>query len=91
MVTLKRLSFIIVLIITLIPHDRFALTSGQIVFIRDGNVWIASADETNAKPLTSTLKDRNPSISPDGKLIVFTTGHDKTTGFGRLYSMTPQC
>ncbi len=88
------LTFYIISIFTifsLISADCFASPDGQIVFIRDGDVWIASTDGTNAKPLTFSQNSRHPSISPAGKLIVFTSGYNPKTGFGHLYSMTSQC
>jgi eukaryotic-like serine/threonine-protein kinase len=36
------------------------------------NIWIAAADGTNARPLTSgNFMDERPAFSPDGKLVAF--------------------
>ena len=37
------------------------------------NIWVAEADGTNPKKLTSTLEDSSPCWSPDGQWICFAT------------------
>lgn len=51
---------------------------GKIVFVSNtsGNwdLWIMDADGKNKRQLTNTqIDERSPSISPDGKKIVYTT------------------
>lgn len=88
---MRKIIFFVVVFFFLTYSECFASPAGQIVFIRDGNIWIASIDGTNAKQLTFSRNNRYPAISGDGKLIAFTSGYDNKTGFGHLYTMTPQC
>ncbi|MCX8031647.1 MAG: hypothetical protein N3A59_08750 [Thermodesulfovibrionales bacterium] len=94
--TFKNLTSIFYLLtittILFLTKGEFCIASEwSITFIRDGNVWIASPDGAKTKQLTTLQSSRNPSISPDGKMIVFTSGYDPKTGFGSLYFMTPKC
>ncbi len=68
-----------------------AETLGQVVFVREGDIWIAPINHTYEKRLTYSGNNRNPAISPDGKTIVFSSGYDNNTGFGKLSIMTSTC
>ena len=58
--------------------------AGQIVFTtatgKSGDIWIMNADGSNRKQLTSNAGDNhNPTVSPDGRYIVFTSKRDGGT------------
>lgn len=42
----------------------------QLAFVRNGGIWIANSDGTDARQLTSL--GEGPALSPDGKLVAFT-------------------
>jgi len=88
---MRKIIFLVIVFFFLSYSECFASPAGQIVFVRDGNIWIVSIDGTNAKQLTFSGNNRHPAISGDGKLIAFTSGYDDKSGFGFLYTMTPQC
>ncbi len=49
----------------------------KIVFTYEGDLWLANADGTNAKRITSFPGNEiSAKFSPDGKLIAFTAGYD---------------
>jgi Tol biopolymer transport system component len=68
--------------LTTVPHDSmpfFSADGSRIVFVRDPDpfatgaaIYVMDADGENAKQLTDgTAIDGNPTISPDGELVVF--------------------
>lgn len=88
---MKKIIVLCIVLFSFLHSLCSAATPGQLVFTRDGDVWIADIDGVNEKRLTFSGNNRNPAISPDGKLIVFSSGYDENTGFGRLSIMTSQC
>ena len=46
----------------------------QIAFVRDGNVWLMTADGNSQTKLTSSGECSGPSWSPDGKFLLFISG-----------------
>ena len=57
----------------------------KIVFVRGGNIWIGHTSGNQERQLTSTGQDASPSLSKDGKWVIYHSGKDKLTGFGQLY------
>jgi tricorn protease len=54
-----------------------AITEGKIAFVYADDVWVAGADGTGARRLTSHPgQERNPYFAPDGKHIAFTAVYD---------------
>ena len=54
-----------------------AITEGKIAFVYGDDIWVAGADETRARQLTSHPgQERSPYFAPDGKHIAFTAGYD---------------
>jgi len=46
--------------------------TGQIAFVRDGDIWIMDADGGHARRLTISSKtESRPAWSPDGRTIAF--------------------
>jgi Tol biopolymer transport system component len=45
--------------------------TGNIIFLRDGNIWIANSDGSGQKQLTSDGNNASPRFSRDGKKIAF--------------------
>jgi Tol biopolymer transport system component len=68
-----------------ITPNSFAAGKERFAFVRNDKIWTANTDGSDSKQLTSSREDRAPVISPDGKLIAYTSGHDELTGFGNLY------
>ena len=57
-----------------------AISSTQIAFIYANDLWVANADGTNSRRLTSDAGiESNPCFSPDGKLIAFSAEYDGNT------------
>jgi len=54
--------------------------SGQIAFVRDGNIWIMESDGSGQRQLTWSSRDELPAWSPDGSSIAFVRGTDEPTG-----------
>ncbi|HTZ39987.1 MAG TPA: hypothetical protein VMB77_07520 [Syntrophales bacterium] len=71
--------------------DDASSAAEMIAFVRQGNIWIAKADGTGERRLTSLGVCGGPSLSSDGKRIAFHCrgGQDlyPDTGFGRIYLM----
>ena len=54
-----------------------AITEGKIAFVYADDIWVADADGTGARRLTSHPgEEQNPYFSPDGKHIAFTASYD---------------
>lgn len=68
--------------------ECLASENGRFVFIKEGNIWVANADGTEQRQLTFSGKDSQPAISPDGSLVIYTTGQDSRTGYGNLYRVS---
>lgn len=43
----------------------------NLVFVRSGDIWIATSDGANPRQLTFTGKASSPALSPDGKQVAF--------------------
>ncbi len=65
-----------------------ATGSDRIAFVRGGNIWIAHTNGSQERQLTFSGQDGSPSLSPDGKWVVYNSGKDRLTGFGHLYLMS---
>ena len=74
---------LIVLLCAVLLSARLARAE-EIVFIREGAVWLSQSDGSGAHALTGALDARSPALSPDGALVVFHSGRDERTGFGNL-------
>jgi dipeptidyl aminopeptidase/acylaminoacyl peptidase len=70
-----------------------AQTSHSIVFVRDGDLWLADAGGGDQRRLTSgTAIDAHPSWSPDGRRIVFlrlSSGTDPRWSPSRILTIRP--
>ena len=61
-----------------------AATPEQLVFVRDGDLWSAAPDGTNAERLTrSTAAETGPALSPDGRTLAFASNR---SGENEVYS-----
>lgn len=60
-----------------------------LAFVRKGNIWIARIDGSGERQLTTSGTGGNPSLSPDGKQVVFHQSSERDicpdTGFGQIY------
>lgn len=56
------------------PACASGAPSGEIAFVRDGDIWVMDADGGNARQLTSTAADHQPVWSPDGRRLAFLRG-----------------
>jgi TolB protein len=68
-------------------QEVVAVSEERIVFVRNGNIWIAKIDGTGQKQLTFSGQDRDPVISRDGKSVAYASGNDEHTGFGHIYTV----
>lgn len=68
--------------------ECLASENKRFVFIKEGNIWVANADGTGQRQLTFSGKDSQPAISPDGSLVIYTSGQDSRTGYGNLYRLS---
>ncbi|MCA1760648.1 MAG: hypothetical protein LC658_12845, partial [Bacteroidales bacterium] len=65
-----------------------AISSTHIVFVYANDLWIADAEGSNARRLTSDAGiESNPCFSPDGKLIAFSAEYDGNTD---VYTIAPE-
>jgi dipeptidyl aminopeptidase/acylaminoacyl peptidase len=56
-----------------------SISDSHIAFTYGGDIWISDIDGSNVLRITSTQAiERNPQISPDGKLIAFTSNRSGT-------------
>ncbi len=54
-----------------------AITQGKIAFVYGDDIWVAGADGSNPRRVTSHPgEEQNPSFSPDGRHIAFTASYD---------------
>lgn len=64
-------------------------TPETIAFVRKGNIWIARADGSGERQLTTSGASGSPSLSPDGKQVAYHQTSEKDicpdTGFGQIY------
>lgn len=75
--------------------EEIAAASRKIVFSSDvkedgiykHNIFIMNADGTDVKRLTHSEGNSNPSVSPDGKKIAFTSRRDKNKSETQIYIM----
>jgi len=84
------LPFFFSLVIVLLAGKAFATGSDRIAFVRGGNIWIAHTNGTQERQLTFTGQDNSPSLSPDGKWVLYHSGKDKHTAFGQLYLLSTE-
>ncbi|HEY3277686.1 MAG TPA: hypothetical protein VGJ94_13795 [Syntrophorhabdaceae bacterium] len=78
----------IVLFLALLWTGADATGSEKLVFIRGGNVWIANPSGMQERQLTFSGQDGSPSLSPDGKWVLYHSGKDRLTGYGQLYLLS---
>ncbi len=78
----------VVFFIILVGVEATAAGSDKLVFVRGGNIWIANPTGTQERQLTFTGQDWAPSLSPDGKWVVYCSGKDRLTGYGNLYLLS---
>lgn len=83
-ICLKKLIFLI-LFLLLVSAPVALAAATKLVFVRGGNIWLANADGTGARQLTSSGQDRQPALSPDGLWVAFTSGRGKDSGFGQIF------
>jgi tricorn protease len=54
-----------------------AITDGKLAFVYADDIWVADADGTHTRRVTSHPgEERNPYFAPDGKHIAFTASYD---------------
>ena len=78
-----------IIAVTLCPH-ALAADGDKIVFVRAGNIWIVHTNGTQERQLTFTGQDACPSLSKDGKWVIYHSRNDKVTGFGQLYLLAAE-
>ncbi len=88
---MKKIILLFIVLFSVFYSPCNAETQGQLVFVRDGDIWIAGINGSNENRFTYSGNNRNPAISPDGKTVVFSIEYDKNTGFGKLATMTSTC
>lgn len=82
----KYLAISVIILLCLFSlSECLASENGRFVFIKEGNIWIANTDGSGQRQLTFSGKDSQPVISPDGSLVIYTSGQNSRTGFGSLY------
>ncbi len=70
----------------------------RLVYVQDGgevsaDLWIVTVGQSDAAPLMATAipgEQRGPTVSPDGRLVLFTSMHDGVPGVGfrrQLYTV----
>ena len=78
---MKRVFFCLGVILLSSLIAASSAIEGKIAFIREGNIWLADADGTNQRRLSSDGNFTSPSWSPDGEYIVcerhFETSKDR--------------
>ena len=78
-------SVFLAVITVLLCSQALHAEGDRIVFVRGGNIWIGHVGGNQEKQLTFTGQDAAPSLSKDGKWVVYHSGSDKLTGFGQIY------
>ena len=79
-----RIRRILVVLLCAVLLSAGCARAQEIVFIREGAVWLAQPDGSGAHALTGATDARSPALSPDGARVVFHSGRDEKTGFGNL-------
>lgn len=67
-----------------------AADQGKMAFMRGGNIWVANSDGNGARQLTRSTQNRHPALSPDGRLVAFTSGMAPNSGYGRIFLIPSQ-
>ena len=74
----------------LLAGVAFGTGSDRVAFVRGGNIWIAHTNGAQERQLTFTGQDNSPSLSPDGKWVLYHSGKEKHMGFGQLYLLATE-
>jgi Tol biopolymer transport system component len=82
---IKTITRFLLFAATMLMMASHAWSADNFVFVKDGNVWVATTDGTEARQLTSSGEDAEPALSPDGQTVVYHSGHDEKTGYGQLF------
>lgn len=61
----------------------------NLVFVRNGDVWIATSDGANSWQLTFTGQASSPALSPDGKQVAF-LGRGQKANWKKIFLMPMQ-
>jgi Tol biopolymer transport system component len=78
----------VIFVLTLFGARASATGSDKLVFVRGGNIWIANPNGSQERQLTFSGQDGSPSLSPDGKWVIYHSGKDRLTGYGQLYLLS---
>jgi len=81
------LLFLIAGLLALGSNSVVAAQATKLVFVRNGNIWVAYSNGTGAQQLTFSGQDRQPALSADGRWVAFTSGRAKDSGFGQIFLM----
>jgi Tol biopolymer transport system component len=65
--------------------DCLAAELSKLAFVRGGSIWLANSDGTGLRQLTHATQDRQPTLSPGGRWVAFTSGMAGESGFGRIF------
>jgi Tol biopolymer transport system component len=82
--SLVQVFLILGLLVSTVPAAAETLA-----FVRDGNIWVAGADGSGARQLTSGGQDEHPAVSPDGQWVAFQRSSETKAGFATQILRAP--
>jgi len=90
--SLKAIVFFLLLALPMLissTGQSLGAEGGNLVFVRNGDVWIATSDGANPRQLTFTGQASSPALSPDGKQVAF-LGRGQKANWKKIFLMPAQ-